>query len=367
MLSLKINQILDEIKKFFSVPKNLVFMVAGPLFFTLLFGYVYSSDYLNHVPTAVLDMDQSGLSRTIIQEFEDNEKYDVVYYVEDRMTLEEMIRDKKAMAGLLIPPDFEKDIKGKKGATAALIIDGTNIAIGNNAVAAGSEILNTVNAGITIGFLEGKNVPPRLSNNYAQFFKINTRTFWDEKLTYKTYMLPGMILVLVQQLFLSVFVVNFIQDKENLFAKAQIHLLVGTLAYFLCLLTIKNVLNITVNGNMLIATLLVYVYLCCLTGIAITIGALTRDSLKATQFCMMMSLPSFITAGYVWPAFRMPVFVTGFSKALWPLIYMISPLRDFVIKGVLPTGAQSTFIGLLVFGIVWLFIGLKLTRKLSEA
>lgn len=364
---MKLTNFIEELKKFFSVPKNSVFLIAGPIALTLLFGYVYSSDYLDHVPLAVLDMDQSSLSRSIVKEFDDHAKYDLLYYVEDSTSLEQLIADKKVKIGLFIPPKFERDIKSKKGATAALIIDGTNIAIGNNAIAGGSEILNTINAGITIKTLEGRSVPPRLASNYAQFFKINTRILWDEKLTYKTYMLPGMILVLVQQLFLSIFVVNYIQDRKNVIEKAFIHIGVGTFSYFMCLFTMKNVLGISVRGDLVTATGLVFIYLCCLTGTGLTIGALTRDRLKATQFCMMMSLPTFMMAGYIWPAFKMPMGVTIFSKMLWPLIYMLSPLRDYVIKGVFPTGFTSSIVGLLVFGLVWLVIGVKLSNKLMEA
>ncbi len=364
---MKLTNFLEELKKFFSVPKNLVFLIAGPLFFTLLFGYVYSNDYLDHVPLAVLDLDQSPLSRTIVKEFDDHAKYDLLYYVEDSESLEQLIKDKKVKIGLFIPPKFERDIKSKKGATAALVVDGTNIAIGNNAIAGGSEILNTINAGITIKTLEGKSVPPRLASNYAQFFKINTRILWDEKLTYKTYMLPGMILVLVQQLFLSIFVVNYIQDGKNIKEKAFIHIGVATLSYFICLFTMKNVLHILVRGNLVVATGLVLIYLCCLTGTALTIGAVTRDRLKATQFCMMMSLPTFMLAGYIWPVFKMPVSVTLFSKMVWPLIYLLSPLRDYVIKGVFPTGFTNTLVGLLIFGVVWLVIGVKMSKKLLEA
>jgi ABC-2 type transport system permease protein len=362
---LSIKPIIEELKKFLSKPTNLVFMVLGPLFFTYLFGYVYSSDYLNHVPMAILDLDQSSLSRSIIEEFDNNDRYSVDFIVEDTGALQRLIESNQASIGLFIPGDFERDIKSKKGSTAALMIDGTNVAIGNNALATGSEILNTVNAGVTINFLEGKNVPPRLASNYAQFFKMNTRVLWDTKLSYKTYMLPGMILVLVQQLFLSIFVVNYIEDRENLFIKALLHITIGTLTYFICFEALKYSLDIALLGSGLVASGVVFIYLCCLVGIAITIGKVTNDRLKATQFCMMMSLPTFLTAGYVWPAFKTPVGVTLFAKLLWPLVYLVSPLRDYMIKGVFPVGFQITFASMIIFGIVWLIIGLKLNKTVE--
>ncbi len=346
-----------ELKKFFSVPKNLVFMVLGPLFFTLFFGYVYSNDYLNDIPIAVYDMDHTALSRSIIDEFGKHERYVVTESVNDMESMEKLIETKQVYMGLVIPSHFQSDMKSKKGTTAALVVDGTNIAIANNAVASASEILNTINAGVNIQFLEGKGVQESTAENYAKLIQFNTNILWDSKLTYKYYVMPGMVLVLVQQLFLSIFVVNYIKDQQNTIIKAGIHALVGTGAYLLCLLVLEHIVGVQIRGSILVAAGMAGFYLLCLMGTAMTIGALTRNDLRATQFCMMMSLPSFLTAGYVWPIFKMPAVLTVIIKGIWPLIYMVSPLRDYLIKGQFPSSFGSNIVQMMIFGVLWLVIG----------
>ncbi len=352
-----------ELKKFFSVPKNLVFMILGPLALTMFFGYVFSNDYVNGIPIAVYDMDSSALSRSVIDNFSNDDRYNIMYYTNDLESIKALVDTKQVYLGLVIPENFQKDMKSKKGTSAALLVDGTNIAIANNAVATASEILNTINAGVNIQFLSGKGTPESLSENYAKLFQFNTRILWDQKLSYRYYIMPGMVLVLIQQLFLSVFVINYIKDQENAILKALIHIVTAMFSYMICLFLLRGVLNVNVIGNIGIASAIVGVYLVCLTGIGMTIGAVTKNPLRATQFCMMMSLPTFLTAGYVWPIFKMPAIITFAIKLFWPLIYMVSPLRDYLIKGSFPTGFGNGLIQLLIFGVIWMVIGRWVSKK----
>jgi ABC-2 type transport system permease protein len=354
---------MEEIKKFFMTPKNLILLVAGPLFFTFLFGMVYRNDYLNDIPTAILDMDKSANSRMLVTEFEQNDRYSVKYFPSNTEGLRELIENKKVHAALFIPPDFDQDIKKGKGTKAALFIDGSNIAIGNNALSSGLEILNTVNGGIHMNLLQAKGVPPRLSENYAKIFEFESRVLWDPKLSYKYYIIPGIVIMVVQQLFLSAFTPNFVADPKNILEKSFIHAFMGAFTYLLCLFMLENIVGIHLNGNPLIASGLMGVYLLCLIGISMVIGSLLRNPLKVTQFCMMLSVPTMLTAGYIWPSFAVPKWTEILVKIFWPLTYILSPIRDFLIKGRFPEGFITNFMQLLAFGLGWAVLGYFLMKK----
>ncbi len=342
---------------------NCVILIVVPVFFTLLFGYVYSSDYLNNVPMAILDLDNSELSRTIVDKFDNNERYEVKYIVSDIGKLRELIEGRKANIGLFIPPNLEKDVKSKKGPNIGVVIDGVNVAIGNNSLATSLQILNTINAGIDIKLLKAKNVPPNLAEHDAQIFKIGSKTFWDPKLSYRTYMMPGILLILMQQLFLSAFVLNFIVDKEHVFAKALVHLLVGTFTFGICYELLIYAVHMNIVGNVFVACGIAFTYMFAVLGIGMIIGIVADDRLRATQFCLMLSLPSFLTAAYIWPAYNMPSLVSWGVKVVWPLIYTLPQLRDYMMKGVFSASFTNDFISLIIFAIVWLLISLKVLKS----
>ncbi len=359
------SRLTDEIKKFLKVPKNLLFMIGIPILFTVIFGNVYKNDYLNAIPITVYDMDNSSLSRSLIEEFDKNPRYIIDFYSDNLGEVKESVESTKVFMGIVIPSNFEKDIKSKKSSKVALIVDATNMAVANNALASATEIISTVNAGINLQFLEAKDVPSSLAKNYVNVFQINSKTLWDPKLSYKYYVMPGMVLVLVQQLFLSIFVVNVIEDKANILYKILVHVVVSSLAFLLCIAILRHLLGITIAASLLKATGLAFIYLISLSSIALIIALTIKDPLRATQLCMLLSVPSFLTAGYVWPILKMPALSVYIVKALWPLIYMIVPLRDYLIKGGLPFNFNSNMMQMAIFTGVWFCIAYIISNKIK--
>jgi len=300
----------EETLKFAAVPKNLIFLILGPLFFTLLFGFVYYNDYLNDITVGVLDQDHSATSRMIIQTFDDSDRFAVTETPVNQQEFKALMTEKKIHLGVFIPPGFEKDIRRGRDTGALLLVDGANIAIGNNALATAGEILNTLNGGISIKVFEGHNASPESAEKLARLFQFQGRVLYDAKLSYKYYVMPGLLIVMVQQLFLAVFVPNFIEDPLNPLHKAVVYIGAAVLSYGLCLIVLQSVIGVRFAGNPLWAVLLMALYLACLLGTAMTLAALLRTRLLATQVCMMLSMPTFLLSGYVWPISQMPPVLT---------------------------------------------------------
>ena len=353
-----------ELKKFFSTPKNFIFLFLGPMFFTIFFGFVYQNDYLNDISMVVLDYDNTSISRKIVEDFDRNGRFDIVYFAKNQKEFKEMIESRKVKSAIFIPHDFEKNIKSSKGATLGFYVDETNIAIGNNALSVANNIINSINKDISLSYIKERNSNLNISS--IEPFKITSRILYDSKLSYKYYVMPGIILVLVQQLFLSVFVVNYISDKNNIFYKSLIHIIIAVLSYYGSLMILENILKISIVGNKLLIIFLVSIYLFSLVGIAMVIGNIAKTKLFATQFCMMLSIPTFFTAGYIWPLFEMNKFIVIILKGIWPLIYMVSPLRDLIVKGQLPNNFINNFVGILIFALFWIFIASKVQKSGGE-
>lgn len=350
-------RIFNEIKKFLREPKNIVLLLLGPIFFTIFIGGVYLKDYMKDIPIVVLDMDNSSVSRMIVNEFANHERYYISHEVNSLDELKNVIDSQNAYMGVYIPKNFYKDIKKQKSSNVAIIIDGSNATIGNTALAPASEILATLNAGINIKILEGKGLTPYTSYKLAKIFNFESRTLYDPKLTYKGYIMPGMVLVFVQQLFLSVFVPKIIEDRENIIIKALIYASTSVLSYIICIMVLNKFLNIEFKGSIVFPAIYVYLFILSLVGPSMVIASLFRDRLKVTQFCMVLSMPTFISAGYVWPTSQIPRSLLYTIKSTWPLIYTVSPVRDLLIKDTFIVVFKKEIISLCIFAGVWFLLG----------
>lgn len=358
----------EEAIKFVKVPKNLVFLLIGPIIFAIIFGFVYYNDYLNDITVGVYDLDHSATSRMIIQTFDDSDRFQVTQTPSNQQDFKTLMDNREIHLGVFIPKGFEKDIKRGRDTGALLLVDGANIAIGNNALATAGEVLNTLNAGVAIKVFEGKNINPDSAEKLAKLFQIQGRVLYDSKMSYKYYVLPGIIMMVVQQLFLAIFVPNFVEDPVNPLQKALLCIGTVMLSYSASLVFLDHVIGVHFAGSKLLAIALLTLYLFCLMGTAMTLSAIFRNRMIATQICMMLSMPTFLLAGYVWPVSQMPPVLTFAVKLTWPMIHMLCPMRDMLVKAT-PLHIFYGNIGtLLVFGAVWFAIGSKLVKiRLSGA
>lgn len=358
-----IHRLQVEAFRFIKVPKNLVFMILGPLAFTLIFGFCYQSDYINDIPLVVFDMDHSSTSRMVVEAFSKNDRYMLIEEVSGQGSFKALIDSQEAHIGLFIPPDFEADLKARRGTNALMVIDESNIAIGNSAMSTGTEILHTLNAGLTMEVLKAKNFNIAKAESRAKLFQIENRNLYDPKLSYKYYMMPGMVIVLVQQLFLSIFVPNLIAHPRNVVEKCIVHVMVGILSASVSLLLLKNIIGLKMTGSILIASLWIGFYLFSLIGIAMVIAFIFNDRRKATQFCMMLSMPTFLLAGYVWPESVWPHALSPVIRLLWPLIHAVSPIRDYMIKGTSPLLFSKDFLILGSYALCWMAVGIFMRKR----
>ena len=100
-----------EVKQMFTQdPKRVMYLFGACAVYILLFGLLYSSHVITAIPVVVQDEDQTYVSRSLSQAFEDSERYQVIAYVSTSEESQEFLRDKKAQAVITIPATFSRDI-----------------------------------------------------------------------------------------------------------------------------------------------------------------------------------------------------------------------------------------------------------------
>lgn len=361
-----------ELKKFLTNPKTLLVLVLLPLLFTFIMGGVYVKTYLYDIPLVVLDSDNSSLSRTIVGEFASNPYFKVIGYVQSYRELEELVQAREAYAGLVMPEDFAKDVKEGKAPKSLFIVDGTNLVIGNSALARGAEILNTFTAGTQLKVLQSQGMVPVMAEKTVQSFSFLDRILYDPRLSYIGYLFVGILGIFVQQTYLAVMVPELVTEKEELAGqggltkiavKSFVKGVLSFVTFAVCLFLASSVFNLPVRGELGYVLVLVAIFIFNLTVPALLISAFTRDVLKGSQICMFLSVPTLLTAGYVWPEYMMPEPLIIGVKLFWPLIYYAGPARDVLVKGV-PFHVIWPYVwqGLL-YGIIWIPLAVAVYKK----
>lgn len=361
-----------QFKSIFDSAGLMILLFIGPIFLIYFMGGVYVNDYINDIPVAILDEDQSTMSRMIGTYFAKDERFEVVAYPSSKQAMEAMIDEGQVHVGLWMPKGMEEGAATFQSTEILLIVDGTNLVVANNAYAQATTIIQTVSAGIEMKLLEGKGLTPMTSMQIAKVINVGERILFDSKLTYMSYLILPFLAVFLQQLYLSSMGSMLIRNHDRLAHGSVVQNALGTStaiivgfipATVVCMLTIRYLYHVPIAGNLWLATGMALIFMVSLTGPALVLASLTKDRVTYSQFSLMLSLPTFVASGCVWPVDQMPKALARMIRFLWPLINFAKPVQEVLIKdrsfrSVIPNMAQ-----MVLYGMVTLVIGVLVYRK----
>ena len=155
-----------------------------PMLFTILFGEVMSPVYVEHIPIAVFDLDNSTSSRTIIDSFYDCEVFQITENYSSYDEIKEHILAGDISGAVILPQGFGKALKAKTGTHAEVLIDGSNFLISNNLQLYANTILATMNAGIQIQLLEAGGMVPYSAEQNVYTLNLADRALFNPQFGY---------------------------------------------------------------------------------------------------------------------------------------------------------------------------------------
>lgn len=361
-----------EFKSIFKYKGMMILLFIGPVFLTLYFGGVYCNDYVNDIPIAVLDEDNSSLSNLVTGYFMTSERFDVTNYPASRGELQRLIDEGTVQMGICIPDGFERDVTTYKSSQILAVTDGSNIVVANNAYAQATMIAQSVSAGVEMKLIQGKGMTPRMAQNIALVYNLGERILYDPKMTYMNYLIICFLAIFFQQLMLSSMGSTFIRDSEyiaegNVTAKifgAVSACFVGILpSTLLSIFIMLKLFHVPIIGSMFTVTVLTIFFTLSIIGPSLLIASVAKNKVKYSQFEFMLSLPTFVSSGCVWPMNQMPKLLEIIVRACWPLANYAKVVQAVLVKGMNFKYVIPNILQLGIFSIVWLPAGIVCYKR----
>jgi len=162
------------------------------LFFIMMAG-MYCHNGPRHIKTAIVDEDHSPLSRSIIYAIRSSDYYNVLGTVTDYPTLQQMIADGEADAGIVIPVDAYRDVLNRRGVRILFIADGTaNPIIPNMAMMMLNKIIMTLNNQLAMHLrVEDLGTIPNVRHPKVPLLRVSSRILYNPVLSMEKSMLPA--------------------------------------------------------------------------------------------------------------------------------------------------------------------------------
>ncbi len=336
-----------EFKRIFSNDVLLAIFIGAPIFYGILFGYVYKQAKVLDLPIVIIDQDHSPTSDKIIDAFEDNE---VLLVTDVRYTPGNIMDEmpvKQYDAVVTLPTNFEADILQKRHPEIRVDLNMANILNANTASKNIQSVLMTLNAGMEIEGLKKSGLHPTQALASYESFKINFNKLYNSTGNYITFMLPGLLAAIMQQIIFLAMALVFARDfedghfgilvKESKFSlyhialKSTPFLLMIPIMWLIVSLLVpyfKIDIDIFNLPMLILATLLTLasMFIGMLFSIAIP------SQLKATELLMVISTPAFILSGFTWPTLAFPDAIANVSQYI-PSTQFLSGLRKIAFYG----------------------------------
>ncbi len=349
------------------------FIFGIPLFFTLLFGFVYSPDALKGMPTVIYDQDQSVASRSLLLAFSDSERFDIVGVVDSEEEMEDYLNREQAMVAVGIPADFAKHIKSGVGTEVLLSVNAKNLMYPNSAMNFAKEIITTYNIGVGKKLVEAIGQVPNQALYTTAPIATRIRILYNPTDSYTPFMLPGMAANGLQiGIILSIcFAIIREYKNQELWSRYSAgSIVVGKLmAYWLCAFGAAIIscgcymylFEVPFRGSLENLLLIYAAFTFTVTSLGLFFSALAPNEIMPfhpIEFIYFM--PAFLYSGYSWPNIAKNSFASLYAHLL-PLNYAADTIRDILLIGYAGELLQNVFI-LCCGGVVVCFITIGICK-----
>jgi ABC-2 type transport system permease protein len=371
-----IHFIKKEFQQFKRDPKMFAMVLIAPILQSIILGYAANLD-INNINLIVFNQDQSKLSRDYVDKFTHSGYFTIT---KDVNSYDEMTKDiaaSKALIGIVIPRDFEKDIRNNRTSHVQILVDGSD---GNK---------GSIAFGYTQGVTSNFSQQIILESAARRGIKTSTgtitpevRIWYNPELKTRNFMVPSitaLILLLTTTLLTSLAVVK---EKELGTLEQLIvtpikpwQMVLGKLIPFVILgfatMALVNSImifwfGIPIRGSIIFYLFSSFLYILSTLGLGLFISTIS----KTQQQAMMVSIfgammPMIYLSGFAFPIENMPKIIQYITYAI-PMRYFITIIRGVILKGIGFADLWREALMLFFMGITILFLSSLRFKKRLE-
>ena len=343
-------------------------MIGIPALQLTLFGFAIQTE-VRHLPTVVLDQSQSPESRRLIQSMINTGNFDLAGEVRDREEMITVIGRGKARAGIVIPADFQRDLKRGHTAMAQIVVDAADPLASSSAISGAG----LAGAQRSAALAAERGVTPAV--------EVRVRPLYNPGLRSSTYIVPGIIGVLLSMTMVVIAGIAIVREKETgtleqlvvtpisktslMLGKIVPFLLIGFVQITVVLVLAKLMFNVPVRGNLLDLYLVAFPFIVASLAVGLFISTLVRTQAQAMQLGFFFLMPNILLSGFMFPREAMPELAQWIGAVL-PLTYFLRVLRGVLLRGTGWDAFWREALMLVGFSIVLITMSVKRFHKTAE-
>jgi drug efflux transport system permease protein len=287
------------------------------------------------IPVAVQDLDKTPTSRRYIEAVSGSLSFRISALPPD-MSPERVLDQNLARAALIIPPQFERNLKRGQTVELQWLVDGTDANTAN--------VMRGKAAAITQSFsaqIQPVTASPAIQPRIRYWFnpgREDLKYFGPGVLAFGMAMFPTLLAALALsregelKTILQVYV-SSITAFEYLLGKVIAYVIVAWAEWIAGMIILVAGFGLSLTGDPTPLLVTTFFYLLCTTCFGTMLGAAIPNQAAAIQAAQLGGfLTSFLLAGYIFPVENIPQPVRFLSNFV-PMRYYLEVIRDAFLRG----------------------------------
>jgi ABC-2 type transport system permease protein len=123
-----------------------------------------------------------------------------------------------------------------------------------------------------------------------------------------------------------------VKPLEVMAGKIVPYVIIGYVQSAIIVAAAKVLFGVPILGSLFLLSAVLIVFISCNLALGFTLSAAAQNQMQAMQMSMMLTLPSILLSGYIFPFRGMPVWAQVIGSAM-PVTYFMRIARGILLKG----------------------------------
>ncbi|MBU0493983.1 MAG: ABC transporter permease [Chloroflexi bacterium] len=323
------------------------FIILGPLTELTLIAWATSTP-IEYLPTAIVDLDRSPASRALVVTLQNSKTFDPTVYLDDTDRIAGLIDQGTVTAVVVIPPDFESDLRAGRQPEVQVIADGSDHTAAAVVSASAEGAVASFGWSYVRQLAAAQNLPPPEIDP-------RVRVWFNEDLRAANFEVPselGLMLAAVTQMIaclgivrerelgtLEQLLVTPTRPLELVVGKASTALVIAFVFFLLALSISIFLFGVPMRGSWLALAAIALLMILAELAVGLMISTISGTQQQALLLVFVVIFVEVVFAGYAFPVSTMPE----------PLQFIANfvPMKHFLIvmRGIMLKGSSLTYFG----------------------
>ncbi|MGN1264049.1 MAG: ABC transporter permease [Prevotella sp.] len=302
-----------------------IFFIVVPLFYPLVYSWIYTDEVVREVPVAVVDMSHSDMSRKFARMIDASADTKIAGYCNDMIEAKDMIGRQKAYAILYFPSDFQNNPNRMEQSHVSVFCDMSFMLYYKALMQTATAVAGSMNTTIQTERMAG--LSKRESEIMTQPLDIEEVEIFNTTGGYGNFIIPGVLMLVIQQTLIFGIGLAAGTRKENMKMKGAIgdtlrqsgaittvtgrslaYLMIYAVISAYVLLIVPRLFNFVsmVHGADLLCFILPYLLSCIFFANIIAHFVRRREDIML--IAVFTSVPFLFMSGVSWPQSAIPTF-----------------------------------------------------------